>query len=368
MKNILYISNIPTKYRVEFLNALSSYYNVTAIFEARFSDMSGLKYDFNDSGNAFKTIFLREGCIEEKRINFRILKYLTKKYDHILVTNYAYFTELVAIIFLIIAKKKFTISLDGIISKNENIIKGCIKKIIFTSASIIFSPSRETDKIIKEYTKDISKIKRYPFSSVTNKDIENMESLDKTTCKIEVGCTDSTMLLYVGQFIKRKGVDDLLDAFKRLQYKFSNKKLELYLVGNKNSSDMEYYNLISKNINNNIHIKDYMELEHLQKYYKAADFFVFPTHYDVWGLVINEAFSAGIPVVCSSSCGAGIDLIENNKNGLLYEDREEDALYDACCNMIKNEESWSKMGYYNKIKISTYTIEKMASAYYQILG
>lgn len=52
---------------------------------------------------------------------------------------------------------------------------------------------------------------------------------------------------------------------------------------------------------------------------RAADMFVFPTHYEPFGLVITEAMASGIPVVISRCAGAA-ELIEDGVNGILLED------------------------------------------------
>jgi UDP-glucose:(heptosyl)LPS alpha-1,3-glucosyltransferase len=52
----------------------------------------------------------------------------------------------------------------------------------------------------------------------------------------------------------------------------------------------------------------------LQRYYAAADAFVFPTTYDSFGMVVLEAMASGLPVFCSDQAGAA-ELIESGKDG-----------------------------------------------------
>ncbi len=54
----------------------------------------------------------------------------------------------------------------------------------------------------------------------------------------------------------------------------------------------------------------------VERYYSAADAFVFPTVYDPFGLVITEAMASGLPVITSKAAGAS-ELIVNGENGLL---------------------------------------------------
>jgi glycosyltransferase involved in cell wall biosynthesis len=57
-----------------------------------------------------------------------------------------------------------------------------------------------------------------------------------------------------------------------------------------------------------------MPYDDVLSYYSAADLFFFPSEGDIWGLVVNEALSMGLPVICTSVIGAS-ELVENGING-----------------------------------------------------
>ena len=100
---ILIISNIPSPYRIDFFNELGKHVDLTVVFEAR--NAKGITFNWNvDSIKNFKVVFLKEGFINEKRINFKILKYIKKNtYDHIIITSYVYLTEMAALLVLKLA-------------------------------------------------------------------------------------------------------------------------------------------------------------------------------------------------------------------------------------------------------------------------
>ena len=54
----------------------------------------------------------------------------------------------------------------------------------------------------------------------------------------------------------------------------------------------------------------------LERYYAAADAFVFPTTYDAFGMVVLEAMASGLPVFCSDRAGAA-ELIQSGKDGFV---------------------------------------------------
>lgn len=55
---------------------------------------------------------------------------------------------------------------------------------------------------------------------------------------------------------------------------------------------------------------------HLERYYAAADAFVFPTTYDAFGMVVLEAMAAGLPVFSSNQAGAA-ELISAGEDGFV---------------------------------------------------
>ena len=56
----------------------------------------------------------------------------------------------------------------------------------------------------------------------------------------------------------------------------------------------------------------------LPKLLRAAAAFVLPSQYEPWGVVVQEAAAAGLPLICSDACGAAYHLLQNNFNGLSF--------------------------------------------------
>jgi UDP-glucose:(heptosyl)LPS alpha-1,3-glucosyltransferase len=55
----------------------------------------------------------------------------------------------------------------------------------------------------------------------------------------------------------------------------------------------------------------------LQRYYAAADAFVFPTMYDAFGMVVLEAMASGLPVF-TSDCAGAAELVQSGKDGFVF--------------------------------------------------
>src|SRR6185295_13276085 len=63
--------------------------------------------------------------------------------------------------------------------------------------------------------------------------------------------------------------------------------------------------------------------------YAAADLFVLPSRHEPWGVVVNEAMAAGLPVVLSDRVGAAPDLLVDGANGRLFPAGDAGRLADA---------------------------------------
>jgi len=72
-----------------------------------------------------------------------------------------------------------------------------------------------------------------------------------------------------------------------------------------------------------------------KKYLSDWDIFAFPSTAEPFGIAILEAMQAGVPVVASKVDGI-VDIIENNKNGILVESKDPQKLADAILMLLDN--------------------------------
>jgi glycosyltransferase involved in cell wall biosynthesis len=143
---------------------------------------------------------------------------------------------------------------------------------------------------------------------------------------IERGPCDAAHFLYCGQIVPRKGVDLLVRSFCRLAE--DRPKVKLTLVG-----DGPLRESLSASVPESIRPRvtwaGFLEADDLRRYFAEGNVFVLPSLHDGWGVVINQAVSAGMAVIASDAVGAALDLVSDHANGLIFPSKDEEALTAA---------------------------------------
>ena len=81
------------------------------------------------------------------------------------------------------------------------------------------------------------------------------------------------------------------------------------------------------NLTGSVHFMGYLSANDLAPFYALASAFILASGYsEQWGLVVNEAMSAGTPVLVSKICGSAADLVVDDETGFKFDPRDEDAL------------------------------------------
>lgn len=302
---VLWLTNIPSPYRVDFFNELGKYCELTVLFERKRAD--DRVWSVNNNEN-YKSVFLKGKSIgNDTALSFEVLKYLNKKYDRVVVGGYSTSTGVLSILYLSLRHIPFYLNCDGGYIKEESKKNYLIKKFFISKATYWLSTGKETTKYLIHYGAKKEYIHVYPFTSLYKKDIldKPLNKVEKELLKKELNVTDNKIVIFVGQMIYRKGIDVLLEAIN-----YTSKDIKFYIVGGK--PKQEYINYINEHQLTNVYFFDFMNKELLFKYYQISDLFVLPTREDIWGLVINEAMANGLPIITTDKCVAGKELVNNN--------------------------------------------------------
>lgn len=108
------------------------------------------------------------------------------------------------------------------------------------------------------------------------------------------------IFLSSGSLIDRKGYDIAINAFNLLDDDLKN-KMEYWILG-----DGPLFSELVKLPCPGLSVKfmGFIEPKDIKQYFDNASIFLLTSRYDGWGVVINEAISAGLAIIVTSSCGA----------------------------------------------------------------
>jgi glycosyltransferase involved in cell wall biosynthesis len=168
----------------------------------------------------------------------------------------------------------------------------------------------------------------------------------------------SRFFLFAGRLVPEKGVFDLLDAYGKIDSQLRS-EIGLVLLG-EGRSRRELIQRASVIKPGSVHFAGFIHREHLASYYGLAEVFVFATHTDPWGLVVNEAMACALPVISTNAAGCAADLVQDHWNGRVVPAGDSELLAAAMDELARNAPLRSLMGQRSRERIQQYSPEACA--------
>lgn len=131
-------------------------------------------------------------------------------------------------------------------------------------------------------------------------------------------------LLYSGQFVERKGLVPFLEGLIRWAKRNPHRIVEFDLVGYGPLRQSLEQMPLPENLR--LHFLGERGFDQLPGMYAKAGIFVLPTLADEWGMVVNEALAAGLPVLGSRYSQAVEVLVKEGETGWSFTPGEEHEL------------------------------------------
>ena len=164
--------------------------------------------------------------------------------------------------------------------------------------------------------------------------------------------------LYIGRFSPEKNIFVLLKAYR--DFKLSgHKEWGLILVGSGPLNE-EMLDFIKTENLTDVTMPGFVQKTGISQYFAVSDIFVLPSLSEPWGLVVNEAMAAGLPVLVSINCGCYPDLVKEGSNGFGFEPDRADRLAILMRDVADGKYDLESMGRMSLEIISEYTPENAA--------
>lgn len=130
--------------------------------------------------------------------------------------------------------------------------------------------------------------------------------------------------LFVGRLAEEKNVETLLRSW--LAYRAGGGAWPLVLAGDGPRGEALQALAAASPYADDVRFPGLCSAKELIPFYAGAACFVLPSTREPWGLVVNEAMAAELPVLVSNRCGCCEDLLEEGKNGFSFDPTDEGAL------------------------------------------
>lgn len=353
---ILFITNLPSPYRVDFFNELGKSWDLTVCYERKGASDRNEKWIGRGAEN-FSEIYAQGFAVgTDKSLGLGVIQAIrSNKFDLLILAGYSSPSVMLAIAYCRMLKIPFFMEHDGGFDKTDPPPLRILKRNLLCGAAGHFTTCREHKSYLQKLGIPAQKIYLYPFTSVSDHEVlrHRLTAGEKAALRQELHIPEKKVVLSVGQYIPRKGMDVLLAAAEHL-----DDSVGIYIVGGKPTP--EYSDFVNRRKMNNVHFLDFMEKPELFRWYSAADVFVLPTREDIWGLVINEAMANALPVITTTRCIAGQELICHGKNGFLVPANDSASLAARMSEVLSDDGKRSAMADLAWKTIQGYTIEQMS--------
>ncbi len=158
--------------------------------------------------------------------------------------------------------------------------------------------------------------------------VDNEKIRSGTETLREAACSNDgpsgPYFLFVGRLAQEKNVGMLLASW--LRYRETGGSWPLVLAGDGPTRPALEAAASLSRFKDDVQFTGLRSMRELIPSYAAAGCFVLPSTREPWGLVVNEAMAAGLPVLVSRACGCREDLVHEGENGFSFDPTDGKAL------------------------------------------
>lgn len=130
---------------------------------------------------------------------------------------------------------------------------------------------------------------------------------------------EKPFFLTINRFIPKKNILNLIEAYSAYSKKAGANAWDLVLCGDGRLRPQIEQRIAELNLQDRVHLPGFLQQDQLLPYFAHAECFVHASLQEQWGLVVNEAMAAGLPVLVSERCGCYGDLIVEGVNGFGFD-------------------------------------------------
>jgi 1,2-diacylglycerol 3-alpha-glucosyltransferase len=176
---------------------------------------------------------------------------------------------------------------------------------------------------------------------------------------------DGPFFLAVNRFVPKKNLINLLTAYAHYCQQVGEQAWHLVLCGDGPLRPQLEQQIEACGLGDRVHLPGFLQQAGLMPYYAHAGAFIHASLQDQWGLVVNEAMAAGLPVLVSKHCGCYEDLVIEGVNGFGFAPEDTQELADLMTQLSSEQIDRKAMGQAALQHIQKFSPEYFAENLYQ---
>jgi glycosyltransferase involved in cell wall biosynthesis len=207
---------------------------------------------------------------------------------------------------------------------------------------------------LEEYQIPTERIFMAPYAVDNDYFIDQVENqrINKKEIKASLGIPfEIPIVLCVAAMVPKKRQQDLVEAMAVI-----DKPARLVLVGH--GPLMEQMREICQQRLPDTILTGFINQSQLPRYYAIADLFVLPSLWDEFGLVVNEAMCAGLPVIASDGVAASRDLIHPGENGYTFPPQDVTCLTEKLTSLLVDTDQREEFGIRSRQRIASWSYDQ----------
>ena len=149
--------------------------------------------------------------------------------------------------------------------------------------------------------------------------------------------------LAINRFVPKKNLSTLISSYGSYRQIAGINAWDLVLCGDGELRPQIEQEITQLNLQDFIHLPGFLQQDELMPYFAHANCFIHASVQEQWGLVVNEAMAAGLPILVSNRCGCFEDLVIEGINGFGFDPEESQQLTELMLKISSGEIDVKKM-------------------------
>jgi glycosyltransferase involved in cell wall biosynthesis len=330
--------------------------------------MSGYESQF--IGSDYATI--HPGLFKATLIPEAFWTILRGRYDAVMINGYALGGNLLALIAARLTGARVLTRSDSnallLDEAPQRLPKRLYVKAFFAACTAMLVSGRRNREFYKYWGVPDAKLVEAAFS-VDNARFAEASALnpaDRAALRAAWGCHDDRpVMVFASKFVARKQPHLVIEAAARLAQ--DGVVFHLVMAGS-GEMDADLRARAAAHPGLPVHFTGFVNQAEMPALLGASDVFLFPSTGEPWGLIVNEAMAAGLPLVVGERCGCVPDLVHQGENGFLVGDGDLDGLTEAMRRLADDPALRARMAEASRARIARWGIAETSQGVREACG